>query len=331
MSFSRWKMMAGVLGVSLGGLAAVSGQCPKPDANRSAGSSTEVAMRLDSPTIPPPPPVNSAPPPTVPTPPVPAVPPAAELPALPPPPTEPTTKPDKSPSTPATPPILPATGSMPPSLPPMPDLPKPTSPPVVELPSKPTPPSTPPAPPSGSLPPNDPVIKTVPTPPPPAGSTPLLPPPADTGTAAAPPALTFEKPATNPTPPQASVTPAAAVVPANKYRILLRVGEGEPTFEVRSGDDLLLKVACEKVDIKSPERGNGPSSVTARGRVRFVGFGAEGTCQELSFLSGTGEVSMTGAVRIQVKDKLGRVESELSTESMKYRIDPSVINGSLKP
>ena len=78
-------------------------------------------------------------------------------------------------------------------------------------------------------------------------------------------------------------------------------------------------------------KSNGPSAVTARGKVRFVGFGAEGTCQELSFLSGTGEVSMTGAVKIQVKDKLGRVESELSTDSMKYRIDPSVINGSLKP
>ena len=32
MTISRWKVMAGVLGVSLGGLAAIAGQCPKPDA-----------------------------------------------------------------------------------------------------------------------------------------------------------------------------------------------------------------------------------------------------------------------------------------------------------
>ncbi len=116
-----------------------------------------------------------------------------------------------------------------------------------------------------------------------------------------------------------------------KFRIVLRVGEGEPTFEVRTGDDLVLKVVCDKVDIKSPEKGSGPSTVKAAGKVHFVGFGAEGTCDELAFLAGTGEVSMTGNVKIHVKDKLGRVESELSTETVKYKIDPSAISGSLKP
>jgi hypothetical protein len=118
---------------------------------------------------------------------------------------------------------------------------------------------------------------------------------------------------------------------ASKYRILLRVGEGEPTFEVKCGDDLILKVTCEKIDIKSPEKGNGLSAVKASGKVRFAGFGAEGTCEELSFLAGTGEVSMAGAVKIQVKDKLGRIESELSTETMKYKIDPSAVLAGVKP
>ncbi len=116
-----------------------------------------------------------------------------------------------------------------------------------------------------------------------------------------------------------------------KYRIVLRVGEGEPTFEVRSGDDLMLKVVCDKVDVKSPEKGTGLSSVTASGKVHFAGFGAEGTCDELSFLAGTGEVKMTGTVKIHVKDKLGRVESELTTDTIKYKIDPSAISGSLRP
>ena len=122
--------------------------------------------------------------------------------------------------------------------------------------------------------------------------------------------------------------PAAA---DTKFRIVLRVGEGEPTFEVKNGDNLVLKVACEKVDIKSPEKGNGPSEVTARGKVRFVGFGAEGTCEELKFFAGTGEVSMSGDVKVQVKDKLGRVESELTSATLKYKIDASAIGGSIKP
>lgn len=120
---------------------------------------------------------------------------------------------------------------------------------------------------------------------------------------------------------RASATGVA--VSPHKYRILLRVGEGEPTFEVKSGDELLLKVVCERVDVKSPEQGNGLTVVKASGNVRFVGFGAEGTCDDFSFLAGTGEVGMTGNVKIAVKDKLGRVESELSTDTVKYRIDPN--------
>src|SRR5439155_27187009 len=123
--------------------------------------------------------------------------------------------------------------------------------------------------------------------------------------------------------------PAAHPPVARKSRILPRVGEGEPTFEVRQGDDLMMKVVCEKVDIKSPEKGNGPSAVTATGRVRFVGFGAEGTCDQLSFMAGTGEVSMAGGVKIQVKDKLGRVESELTSDKMHYKLDAGTLPGGI--
>jgi hypothetical protein len=122
------------------------------------------------------------------------------------------------------------------------------------------------------------------------------------------------------------------VAPAGtKFRILLSVGDGMPMFEVKDGDNLVLKVVCEKVDIKSPEKGQGLSAVTARGKVRFAGFGAEGTCEELSFLAGTGEVSMTGDVKVQVKDKLGRVESEISSSTLKYKIDSNAVGGTLKP
>jgi hypothetical protein len=129
-----------------------------------------------------------------------------------------------------------------------------------------------------------------------------------------------------------TVAPTAAVAVATKFRIILRVGEGEPMFEVRHGDDLVMKVLCEKIDIKSPEKGQqGLSEVTATGKVRFVGFGAEGTCDTFSFLAGTGEVAMSGHVKVQVKDKIGRVESELIADQMRYKLDTSAMPGILKP
>jgi hypothetical protein len=130
-------------------------------------------------------------------------------------------------------------------------------------------------------------------------------------------------PVTTPAVPTTTVTTAAATTPATKFKIVLRVGEGEPLFEVRHGDDLVMKVLSEK--------GQGLSAVTATGKVRFVGFGAEGTCESLSFLAGTGEVLMTGNVKVQVKDKIGRVESELTTDKMQYRLDTSAMPGTLKP
>jgi len=71
--------------------------------------------------------------------------------------------------------------------------------------------------------------------------------------------------------------------------------------------------------------------VKATGKVRFVGFGSEGTCDELSFVAGTGELQLAGNVTIQVKDKLGRVDSELKSDKVKYKIDASALPGVMKP
>jgi hypothetical protein len=187
---------------------------------------------------------------------------------------------------------------------------------------------------------------------PPAGpaEAPVIPPPS----VSRPPAPAPEKlipPAATPTapellpptdplvaPPADTATPVkvplhtnATLPAATKFRIILRVGEGEPMFEVRHGDDLVMKVLCEKIDIKSPEKGQGLSAVTATGKVRFVGFCAEGTCDSFSFLAGTGEVAMSGSVKVQVKDKIGRVESELIADQIRYKLDTSAMPGVLKP
>lgn len=386
---SRWKMMAGVLGVSLGGLAAAASQCPKWDRSKGRSEETPVAkadMKTDM-KLPPAgaPATPSVPPPLpIPTPEVPAIPAAPQL--------------TPAGSTPPAPPLPTTPASIPPAPPapiveggnsgqPIPIVPTTSAP--VELPKTPSPvknpvdllpESVPPSllesskqpPPQTAFPPS-PVVPTIPTGTSevkPASTPPL--PPAPTGnlipvaspltpqqTGAVPPApkaadplfghddlpvrqvpaaekpstpLPAETPYTKPGTGPATMPPAAATITQpSPFRIVLRVGEGEPTFEVKHGDNLMLKVACEKVDIKSPEKGNGPSEITARGKVRFVGFGAEGTCDELKFFAGTGEVSMSGDVKVQVKDKLGRVESELTTGSMKYKMDTNAVGGQIKP
>lgn len=349
MSFTRWKLMAGVLGVSLGGIA-VASTCAKFD--RSNG-------RADTP--PPAKADDKLPPAGAPA--IPLIP----LPALPDAPTAPVLIPAG-----ATAPAVPATA---PALPPIPgpavpDAPKPmkveatkpaapsalpavppllptgaTEPPVLPPPSAPVPPVVTPVPSKPDAKPAkpvlDPPLDAIPQPPvgdliPPAAPPKATPPSAPPATTPlAPPVNELPRGEVPPAPPL-SVPPGAPLVAgaqqdATKFRILLRVGEGEPTFEVKYGDNLVLKVACEKVDIKSPEKGTGLSEVTAKGKVQFAGFGAIGTCDELSFMAGTGEVRMAGNVKVLVKDKLGRVESELTTATMKYKIDASAIGGALKP
>ncbi|QJW96893.1 hypothetical protein [Frigoriglobus tundricola] len=408
MSFSRWKMMAGVLGVSIGGLAAAASQCPKLDMSKGRSSEPPVAKAdpklppAGAPTAPAFPDVPAAPSlvPAGVTPPAPSAPmlplpapdntakvPAPTNSALPPlpadfPPTldkaeKPTTKHPEVTTTGATLPSIPGTPSAPTSsktsdtkssvpLPPPAAAPTPGDLiPAPPMPSKPPQAKSEPLPPSTDLfvtlpegastapqkPTPSPAVKQpVPLPPaanhekpllitpvvgsgaanpPSAGGTLPPQPPVGSGPGSVDP-LVNDVPQSKPTfAPPASAPVAAVAEP--KFRIILRVGEGEPTFEVKNGDNLVLKVACEKVDIESVEKGTGLSKVTARGKVRFVGFGAEGSCESLSFIAGTGEVQMNGEVKVQVKDKLGRVESELTTAAMKYKIDASSVGGTLKP
>jgi hypothetical protein len=304
MTVSRWKVMAGVLGVSLGGLAAIAGPCPKPGETHRAAENPPA--QADAPKVPPAGP--AVPPPAADLAPAPAKGAAPKLPDL------PAVKPE---------PQKPDLGPLPGPMPTKADVPPagPTVPPILSAPAGgPTPPVGP-----SVMPPAVQVeafgqVPSAPSPTQPAA--PLVVPQA-APTAGSP--LPVLEPA---------VKPAAAVVAAPaaaKFRIILRVGEGEPTFEVRTGDDLMMKVVCEKVDVKSPDKGQGPSAVRAAGKVRFVGFGAEGTCDELSFLAGTGEVMMAGRVKVQVKDKLGRVESEIASDKLNYKLDAGSMPVGIKP
>lgn len=348
MTISRYKIMAGILGVSLGGLA-VAGQCSRPDTPHRNGDAPTTEPKVPNaggkttplPDVPPPPAVIpvSAPtsPVTVDLPSLPALPvPSAASTKLPDLPTAPAVKSETPrPATVPTPVVIPASGTtlpeLPPAVPAAPTTPEKAAPKAAAPMTSPTPPA--------SIEPTAPTTALIPAPPTPTPTpvtSPTAPPAAVVTTppglpTAVPPTPSVDPAPPRPTPAVTTPAPQQAVASANRFRILLRVGEGEPMFEVKSGDDLVLRVVCEKVDVKSPEKGQGPSSVVATGRVRFVGFGAEGTCDSLSFQAGSGEVAMTGAVRVQVKDRIGRVESELTSDRLQYRLDANALPGTLRP
>ena len=113
-------------------------------------------------------------------------------------------------------------------------------------------------------------------------------------------------------------SPSAA--PA-RLKMLLRVGDGQPRFEIRNSasTELLLKVYGEKVEMQgTPDPRSSLAGVTAMGRVRFTAPGIEGTCDHLSILSGTGEVLLKG--NIHLKTKRGKAWSEMTAEKMVYQI-----------
>jgi len=114
-----------------------------------------------------------------------------------------------------------------------------------------------------------------------------------------------------------------AVAPTTKLKMLVRLGDGKPRFEIRQSDstDLLFKVYGEKVETQPAPEGAKASAIagmTATGKVRFVGPGVEGTCDQLTVLSGTGEVLLKG--NVCMKTRHGKSWSEMTADKMMYQI-----------
>lgn len=205
---------------------------------------------------------------------------------------------------------------------------------VPPLPGKPEPPPAP-VKPLDPIPPLD-----RPAPPPPGGVVPPLPPvkpvdplpgiPMETKPAPLPTAPEPVKPLSPVSPPEPvrPVTPApgkpidsAKGPPTAKLKMLLRMGDGQPRFEIRNSAtaEVLLKVYADKVEMQAPpDAKSSLAGVTAIGRVRFSAPGIEGTCEHLTILSGTGEVLLKD--RIHLKAKSGRAWSEMTAEKMVYQI-----------
>jgi hypothetical protein len=105
-----------------------------------------------------------------------------------------------------------------------------------------------------------------------------------------------------------------------KFTVTLKMGEGHPRFEVLDGEDMLLKVISEGVEVKSSpsEKGETFSTLKAVRRVKFITPGGEGACDELQVVPGTGDVVATGNVKFTTR--WGKVETAVTSERMTFRL-----------
>jgi hypothetical protein len=210
------------------------------------------------------------------------------------------------------------------------DPPKKDMPPVIAPPT-PADPMVPkvvaPEPPKPDVPKAPPADLDIPIVPKPAGDPPppLRVDPAAPTTPVAPPAPVKPEALLTPPPPATKTPPAPAAAPAksesSKLKMLLRMGDGQPRFEIRNvgTTDLLLKVYGEKIEMQGPPDSKATlAGVTAFGRVRFTAPGMEGTCDQLRILSGTGEVLLEG--HIHLKTRYGKMTNEMTAEKMVYQI-----------
>ena len=301
MTLTRWKMMAGVLGLSIGGLAAMADPS-QPKADKAAGGKpapVEIPAPApgDVPQIAPavapapkllPPASVDVPTPVVATP--------ADLPLLPQP--APAPKPvavrDFEFVVPtATPIVVPVANEAAPIM----DL-------TVSEPAAPKPPSVP-----------------APAAPEPVASAPVVPEPPSIS----PPVVRPEPtPELKPTPPSVATSPALPISTAGatvekKLKVMLHMGDQRPRFEVKDADEVYLRVVCDKVDVEAPTgKADGQSTLKAMGHCAFVTPGGDGVCDDLTVVPGTGEVVVSGNVRFVYR--WGRAETEVSGAKMTFRL-----------
>lgn len=104
-----------------------------------------------------------------------------------------------------------------------------------------------------------------------------------------------------------------------RVRVVVPLGKSPAKFEVLAGDVVLLQAVCEQVEVRSP--GAKPATNTpikASGKVRFSAPGCEGTCDSLCVLPSSGEVELSGAVRVLCK--YGKAETEIQATAMKFKL-----------
>jgi hypothetical protein len=113
----------------------------------------------------------------------------------------------------------------------------------------------------------------------------------------------------------------AAAVPHNakKFKVMLTMGDGQPHFEVRDGEEVVLKVHSVSVNVRTTtDRGEYVSALNASQRVKFTTPGGEGSCEELEVQAGTGEI--IASRNVTFKYTWGKFETALNSERMTFRL-----------
>jgi hypothetical protein len=325
MTVTRWKLTAGALGLAVGGLAATADPpCPAPPlvtrtCHRPEPPRTSQAVRPVLPAAAVGETVQAAfQPPAVVAPPAPA-----DAPQVAPVAVQPVAVNPPLPTAAAEPPKLevpPITVAAPMPTKPEPpklDLPKPAPTPekVVEI----------PLPAVAAVKPAEPVpaVPEVKLAPPAVGEPVLLPKPAADlppphPAPTRPARVADDLPAVAPARPEPAAPPPSLAAPP--VRVVLKIGSGQPRFDVLAGDDTLLKVVCDRVDVRSPSDrgGDGMTPLKAAGGVRFSAPGCDGTADELTVLSATGEVLVAG--NVQVRCRRGKGETQFKASEMRFRL-----------
>ena len=122
-----------------------------------------------------------------------------------------------------------------------------------------------------------------------------------------------------PAPQIRQVEASRPVASDKKLKVTLQMDEGNPKFEVRDGEEVVLKVVSDKVDVASPtQKGDRWSTLKACGQVKFATPGGDGSCDSLQVVPGTGEVVAVGNVKFTYN--WGKVETSASSEKMNFRL-----------
>ncbi|MBX7102515.1 MAG: hypothetical protein K1X57_00435 [Gemmataceae bacterium] len=118
------------------------------------------------------------------------------------------------------------------------------------------------------------------------------------------PIVPINKPAVAPTPATPSVMP---------YRVRMEMVGGVTQIELVRGDELALRVQCDRADVQMPSGG-----VQAIGKVCVSAPGIDVRCNRLWISWQTGEIAMEGQVRIMCQT--GQQRTEMSAESVQCRL-----------
>ncbi len=112
------------------------------------------------------------------------------------------------------------------------------------------------------------------------------------------------------------MAPVAGV--AKKLKVMLHLSDEKPWFEVKDGDEVVLKVTADAVALEAAVSGKTTSTLTATGGVTFRTLGGFGTCDELRVVPGTGEVVVSG--KVAVTSNWGKAETTATADKMTFRL-----------